>query len=287
MAACQDAGLALAPLQLGVSVPGVSQSVGHALRLGLSCCPGDVTLQLDFRNAFNCVSWTALLQAAASQAPRLLPFAAWTCRFHGPLVVRGALADAPPLTSESGMRQGCGLLLFALALQGSLERVRDTFPNVCVVAYADDMHLQGPPEAAIEAFQLLVTATAPIGLTPSLPKCAAYAQSAATGLVVASALGIAHRPEALVDAGTPLGSDALVEADARSRAETVAGLVTTLASLPLSRQGKFLLLCSSLQARLSHLTRITMWWRLSPPLRCRRTAGASRRPQPGGAPSSR
>jgi hypothetical protein len=44
---------------------------------------------------------------------------------------------------------------------------------------------------------------------------------------------IAHRPEGLVAAGTPLGSDAFVETNARSRAETVASLVTALASLPL------------------------------------------------------
>jgi hypothetical protein len=108
------------------------------------------------------------------------------------LVVRGAPADAPPLSSQCGVRQGdpCGPLLFALALQGPLERMRDAFPDFRVVAYADDVHLQGPPEAAIKAFRLLVTATAPIGLTSSLPKCAAYAQSAATGSAVAST----HRP---------------------------------------------------------------------------------------------
>jgi hypothetical protein len=133
----------------------------------------------------------------------------------------------------------------------------------------------------------LVSTTAPIGLTPSLPKCAAYAQSAATGLAVASALGIAHRPEGLVAAGKPLGSDAFVETDACSRAETVASLVTALASLPLGKQDKFLLLRSSLQARLTHLTRITPWSQLSP-----HVAAAERqvlckcRPRPGGAPSS-
>jgi hypothetical protein len=225
-----------------------------------------VTLQLDFRNAFNSVSRTALLQAVASRAPRLLPFAPWTFRSHGPLVVLGAPADATPLTSQSRVRHGdpCGPLLFALALQGPLERVLDAFTDVRVVAYADDVHLQGPPEAAVEAFRLLVSTTAPIGLTPSLSKCAAYAQSAATGLAVASDLGIAHRPEGLVAAGTPLGSDAFVETDARSRAETVASLVTAIASLPLGKQDKFLLLRSSLQARLTHLTRITPWSRLSP-----------------------
>jgi hypothetical protein len=134
-----------------------------------------------------------------------------------------------------------------------------------LVAYADDVRLQVPPEAAIEVFfRPLVTATAPIGLTPSLPKCAAYAQSAATGLAVASALGVAHCPEGLVTAGTPLGLDAFAETDARSWAETVTGLVTALASFPLGRQDKFLLLRSSLQVRLTHLNHITPWSRLSP-----------------------
>jgi hypothetical protein len=138
---------------------------------------------------------------------------------------------------------------------------------VCLEPASCALHLQGPPDAATEAFRLLVTATAPIGLSPSLLKCAAYAQSAATGLAVASALGIAHRPVGLVAADMPLGSDAFVEADARSWAETVTGLVTVLASLPLGRQDKFLLLRSSLQARLTHLTRITPWSRLALPLR--------------------
>jgi hypothetical protein len=103
MAACQDAGTALAPLQLGVGVPWGSQSVGHALRFGLSCCPGDVTLQLDFRNALNSVSRTALLQVVASRAPRLLPFAAWIYPSYGPLVTSGA---HPPTRPRSPLKAG-------------------------------------------------------------------------------------------------------------------------------------------------------------------------------------
>jgi hypothetical protein len=70
-----------------------------------------------------------------------------------------------------------------------------------VVACADDVYLQGPPEAVVEAFRLMVTATALISFAPSLP---------------------------------------------------------------LARQDKFLCLRSSLQARLTHLTRITPWPQLSP-----------------------
>jgi hypothetical protein len=163
------------------------------------------------------------------------------------------------------VRQGdpCGPLLFALALQGPLKRVRDASPDVRVVAYANDKHLQGRPEAAIEAFRLLVTATASIGLALSLPECVVYARTAAFGLAVASALGIAPRPDGLVAAGTPLSSDAFVKASARSQVETVASLVAALASRPLGRQDKFLLLRSSLQARLTHPTCITPRSRLS------------------------
>jgi hypothetical protein len=132
------------------------------------------------------------------------------------------------------------------------------------VAYADDVHLQGPPPSAIEAFRFLVAATAEIGLSPSLSKCAPYAPSADTGAAAAAALGIAHRTEGLVAAGSSLGSDAFVQADAHSRAAAVESLVTSLTSLPLSTQDKFLLLRSSLQARLTHLTRTTPWQRLSP-----------------------
>jgi hypothetical protein len=65
----------------------------------------------------------------------------------------------------------------------------------------------------------------------------------------------------LVATGTFFGSDALVKTDARSRAAADASLVTSLTSLPLPTQDKFLLLCSSLQAR---LTRTKPWHRLPP-----------------------
>jgi hypothetical protein len=103
MAACPDTGPALAHLQLGVGVPGGSQCVGHVLRLSLSCCPEEMTLLLDFQNAFNSASRQALLQAVACRGPRLLPFAAWTYRTHRLLVVRGAPRRATPsLLPEGG-----------------------------------------------------------------------------------------------------------------------------------------------------------------------------------------
>jgi hypothetical protein len=67
-----------------------------------------------------------------------------------------------------------------------------------VVAYADDVHLQDPPSTVIKAFRYLVAATAEIGLSPSVSKCAAYAQLADTSAAIAAALGIAHHPESSI-----------------------------------------------------------------------------------------
>jgi hypothetical protein len=88
MAACLDVCLSLAPLQLRVGVPGGSQCAGHELWSGLSCCPGDETLQLDVQDTFNSVSLQALLQAMAILTPRLLPFTAWNYRIDS-LLQRG------------------------------------------------------------------------------------------------------------------------------------------------------------------------------------------------------
>jgi hypothetical protein len=87
-------------------------------------------------------------------------------------------------------------------------------------------------------------------------------------------------------AGTALGPDTFVEADARSWAETVAVRVATFASLPLGRQDNFLLLHPSLKLCLTHLTKKPCGHG-SPPCRRRGTAGARRHHRPGRAPSFR
>jgi hypothetical protein len=53
--ACSDLGRSLAPLQLGVEVPGGAESVGHALRSALDAHPTHLLLSLDCKNAFNSV----------------------------------------------------------------------------------------------------------------------------------------------------------------------------------------------------------------------------------------
>ena len=69
MAACPGAGQALAPLQLGVGVRGGSQIIGHAISSGIAADPNCVTLQLDYRNAFNSICRSSMLKAVEKRVP--------------------------------------------------------------------------------------------------------------------------------------------------------------------------------------------------------------------------
>jgi hypothetical protein len=58
-----------------VGVSGGSQIIGHALRAGMQAEPNSVTIQLDWKNAFNTLSRQNMLGAVAARCPALLPLA--------------------------------------------------------------------------------------------------------------------------------------------------------------------------------------------------------------------
>lgn len=261
MASIPGVGAALAPLQLGVGVRGGSQCIGHAIRAGIEADPDCVTVQLDWTNAFNTVPRDVLLAAIAKRQPSLLPFASWSYGQASRLYVEGAPPDTPPVMSECGVRQGdpLGPLYFALALQDPLERMALVHPASAPLAYADDTFLQSSPAVVIPAFRTLCELGTTIGLIAKLPKCGVYSRNTANAAEVAAALGIAHRLDGLLVAGTPVGTDAFITAHADSRAESVCAAIDTLMDLPLPAQDQFLILRSALQPRLDHLARTSQW----------------------------
>jgi hypothetical protein len=111
--------------------------LGHAMRAGLLSHPEDVTMQLDFRSAFNSLSREAMLKAVAHRAPQLFKFADWMYKQPSPLRLAEAPPETAPLWSESGVRQGdpCRPLLFALAIPPVLESV-PWHPSVRLIAVA-------------------------------------------------------------------------------------------------------------------------------------------------------
>ena len=256
---CSDAGPGLAPIQLGVGVAGGAQCIGHALRAGAKAHPDHVTCATDFRNAFNTISRDAILQAVSERHPELFPFVHWAYSSPAELWVQGGPNGHELLWSTTGVRQGdpIGPLLFSLGLQGPLEEVARDFPEVRVVAYLDDVYLQGLPEHVEPAYRRLCELCKGIGLEMAPQKCEVWSPGdPAAAELLAESLGMKFADQGFVAAGCPLGSTEFVQQHADSAAEKVVSLIQRVLALPLSAQDKLLLLRRSLQLKILHLSRV-------------------------------
>ena len=96
-----NVGKSLAPLQLGVSTRGGSQSIRHAAQAALLADERAVLFLLDLANAFGTLDRTRMLEQVAKLAPALLPLAVWAYRNASRLWVNGAPDGTPPLWSQS------------------------------------------------------------------------------------------------------------------------------------------------------------------------------------------
>ena len=261
MAACPNAGRSLAPLQLGVGVSGGSQIIGQAIAAGITADPQCVTVQLDWRNAFNSLSREAMLAAIVKRQPTLLPFAAWTYKQSSRLFVDGMPSSTPPILSQCGVRQGdpCGVLYFSLTTQDILEKVRILHPEAPILSYTDDTFLQGSAASVTAAFPTLCNHGAAIGLEARLNKCGVYSAVAQHATETAAHLGISERLDGLLVAGTPIGTNTFINTHANAKADATTSLISKLLNTPLPAQDKFIILRSSMQMRVAHLPRIAPW----------------------------
>jgi hypothetical protein len=150
-----------------------------------------------------------------------------------------------------------GPLLFTLALQDSSEDLQAGNLLALVVAYADDMFLQGPSFDFVASFRHLVDLAQRVGLQAELRKCAAYSSDPATATVVGEELGIRHARDGLLAAGTPVGAPHFIAAHV-ALVECRRCRDTTL-DLPSARDRLELLLAGSLQLHMAHLPCISKW----------------------------
>ena len=75
----------LAPLQVGVGLPGAAEALAHRVRQwSATATSGSALMTLDFRNAFNSLDRTAMLRAIARYCPEFVPHATFC---YGPAIL--------------------------------------------------------------------------------------------------------------------------------------------------------------------------------------------------------
>lgn len=264
----QGIGRTLLPHQFAVSISGGAQILGHALRLG-SQDPEAVTISLDIENAFNSVSRNAILEGIAKRAPGLLPFAAYTYATSSTLYISGGWEGSEPIASTEGVRQGdpCAPLFFALCIQDDLQAANEAGNGEAPpLAYADDISVQGAPEAALAVTKTLLARLQARRLQINPLKCKVYSRTRHLAEGVAQQLGLgpaAVVSDGLVIAGTPVGTDQYAQAHVHRRVTDTQEIIHNLLLCDVTPQARFLILQQCLQNRDTHLMRCIPWGQLA------------------------
>ena len=123
-------------------------------------------------------------------------------------------------------------------LQPTLEHLATHHADASCAAYADDILLQGKPEAVRRAFFALKQRYAQVGLQVNDAKCHAYSRTRGAAQSVGAATGATHALHGLIVAGTPLGEVEFVCGTAAGKDEESQCAVATLMKLPLTSEAK-------------------------------------------------
>lgn len=257
----------LAPLQVGVAVPGGCEAAVHVSRQWLTRHAGDkqkVFCKLDLSNAFNTLDRQALLQAVHEELPTLAPWASW-CYRRPSLLWLGRHS----VRSECGVQQGdpLGPLLFSLALQRAAERaLRQPAPaDLGAVDLAffflDDGTLAGDWRAVAHLLHLLAAELAAVGLHLSTGpgKCEVVPASSSDTEVDLAAFppGFRLRSDGNVELlGAPLGRDDFCHEHTRQRVAAATELLEALGDLENAQVALHLLRQCAGFCRLSYLARV-------------------------------
>ncbi|CAI7918048.1 unnamed protein product [Closterium sp. NIES-54] len=251
------AGLFFLPVQFGVSDTGGAECIIHAVRSLLKEDKTRVALQLDIENAFNSVERPAFFHALSqSNLLSLLPLV--RTLYEGPsrLLVDHRLG-VDQILSSRGVRQGdpLGPLLFAAAIQPTLLSTATPLPEVAIVAYADDITIVGPRDAAFEAFINITTELTSLGLRCNIATSTGWGQSTEEGSEIPPPHGLPINTTGIGVLGSPIGTPTFCTDQAQTRLMEASAPLPLIAQL--HPQHAMLMLSRSISRRISYMLRTT------------------------------
>ena len=215
--------------QLGVAVKGGAEGIVHATRVSfekLQKSKNSRILQIDFKNAFNSVKRSKVLEAVAKFLPSVAPFATFCYSQHSHLHFNNTY-----LSSQSGVQQGdpLGPLLFSLALWPIIKEVETKIPNLVQHNwYLDDGILAGTHRQLCTALHFLTNLCEGCGLELRIEKCELWSP---VNLNAIDTRVKRNSKEGLEILGAAIGNHSFVAASLRKRVNKIEKLLENLAYL--------------------------------------------------------
>ena len=142
------------PLQFGQFLPGGCELMAAAIRAHLEANPDHIDISCDAKNAFNSWCRTRCWGPLRQRFPKLYSLARLLYGGNASIIFPEPGRDVEEILNSVGSRQGCpwGSFLYCLSIHASLEKLAAEFPDLLIVAYADDVHIVGPPGLAVRAY---------------------------------------------------------------------------------------------------------------------------------------
>jgi hypothetical protein len=217
-------------LQLGVAVKGGVETIVHSAQITFARCqqlPKHGMLQVDFRNAFNSITRSKVIDEIRRVLPGLSAFTTGQCYSNHSHLLWGDRL----LSSEDGVQQGdpLGPLLFAIALLPLVLKIQEEVPGLLQNSwYLDDGLLGGPEEQLAKALDIILTESPSIGLSIRLDKCELWCTEDLPSINTDIPRNFTDGLEVL---GAPIGSPTLAAAAFARRVDISAVLLSRLDSL--------------------------------------------------------
>jgi len=166
----------LSGTQYGLFMRGGATAAAHVTQLNLDRDPSHIAIKIDFANAFNTIPRKHLLDELYKrpEMTSLFSLTHWAYSQPSPLLVRDSKGDiAAVLQSQEGVRQGCvlGSLAFGVATLTMLAKIKNSYKDIEIVAYLDDVSISGKPGSTFSAFEQLCSEASDIGLVVQKEKC--------------------------------------------------------------------------------------------------------------------
>ena len=250
------------PLQFAVGLAGGCELMGAAIGALLSEHVGWIDVAADAKNAFNSFCRSQMWGPLLENFPDLAALGRLMYGSASSIIFNESGYGRSEVLNSVGTRQGCswGSFLYCLTIHPLLKQLADEFPGCVILAFADDVHIIGPPElaaAAYERWRFLYAALLQGELNDSKSTC--YSPKISAEAVRAA--GMPTDVEIATDGtrvlGGPVGSPDYCRSFAESLVQEVIEDLDVISRMS-SLQAQHCLTVGSVQHRVNHL------WRMIP-----------------------